>query len=87
MAGGAREENYKLWWQEGQAAKKGGAVEEGAEAEEGAATGEKGGNNGKGARGGEQGSKFRSNFGEISVNFSFSLDTGKRNFGIFRFKI
>ena len=32
-----------------------------------------------------QGSIFRSNFAEISVFFSFSLVTGKRNFGIFRF--
>ena len=32
-----------------------------------------------------QGSTFRSNFAEISVFFSFSLVTGKRNFGIFRY--
>ena len=31
-----------------------------------------------------QGSTFRSNFAEISVFFSFSLVTGKRNFSIFR---
>jgi len=31
-----------------------------------------------------QGSKFRSIFGEISVFFLFSLDTGNRNFGRFR---
>jgi len=31
-----------------------------------------------------QGSKFRSVFGEISVFFPFSLDTGNRNFGRFR---
>jgi hypothetical protein len=31
-----------------------------------------------------QGSKFRSIFGEISVFFPFSLDTGNRNFGRFR---
>ena len=34
-----------------------------------------------------QGSTFRSDFAEISVFFSFSLVTGKRNFGIFRFQI
>ena len=36
---------------------------------------------------GDEGSTFRSNFAEISVFFSFSLVTGKRNFGIFRFQI
>ena len=36
------------------------------------------------AGGWDQGSKFRSIFGEISVFFPFSLDTGNRNFGRFR---